>query len=127
MRVREEIDKPRVLIHSGDDNSMRKMIHYSVVALLVLLAFHTSLFAADTVGANAPFYGTAIAAGLGAGLTIIGAGLGFGRIGAAALESMARQPEVKDDLGRNMILIAALLEGATFFSLIVSIMLFFKS
>ena len=44
---------------------------------------------------NVPvFSGAGLAAGLGMGLTIIGAGLGLGRIGASALESMARQPEV---------------------------------
>ena len=106
---------------------MKKVVSLFGSAAAALLAHASPLFAADTVGANAPFYGTAIAAGLGAGLSIIGAGLGFGRIGSAALESMARQPEVKDDIGRNMIVIAALLEGATFFSLIVAMLLFFKS
>jgi F-type H+-transporting ATPase subunit c len=106
---------------------MRKALKLFGSATAILFANANLLFAADTVGANAPFYGTAIAAGLGAGLSILGAGLGFGKIGAAALESMARQPEVKDDIGRNMIVIAALLEGATFFSLIVAMLLFFKS
>ena len=106
---------------------MKKLLKLFGGATVILLAHANGVFAADTAGANAPFYGTAIAAGIGAGLSIIGAGLGFGRIGAAALESMARQPEVKEDIGRNMIVIAALLEGATFFSLIVSMLLFFKS
>jgi F-type H+-transporting ATPase subunit c len=61
------------------------------------------------------------AAAVGAGVTIIGAGYGFGRIGSAALESMARQPEVAGRVQTGMIIIAALLEGATFFSLIVCI------
>jgi F-type H+-transporting ATPase subunit c len=60
-------------------------------------------------------------AGLGAGLVILGAGLGFGRIGAAALESMARQPETAGRVQTAMIIIGALLEGATFFALIVCI------
>lgn len=60
-------------------------------------------------------------AGLGAGLVIIGAGLGFGRIGAAALESMARQPETAGRVQTAMIIIGALLEGATFFALIICI------
>ena len=61
-------------------------------------------------------------AGLGAGLVIIGAGLGFGRIGAAALDGMARQPEVANKVQTAMIIIGALLEGATFFGLIVCIL-----
>jgi F-type H+-transporting ATPase subunit c len=62
-----------------------------------------------------------LAAGLGAGLVIIGAAIGFGKIGAAALESMARQPETAGRVQTAMIIIGALLEGATFFGLIVCI------
>ena len=58
---------------------------------------------------------------LGAGLVLIGAGIGFGRIGAAALDGMARQPEAAGKIQPAMILIAALLEGATFFALLVCI------
>jgi F-type H+-transporting ATPase subunit c len=67
--------------------------------------------------------GKSVGAGLGAALTIIGAGYGFGRIGSSALEGMARQPEVAGNIQTGMIIIAALLEGATFFSLIVCILL----
>jgi F-type H+-transporting ATPase subunit c len=94
-----------------------------VVGFLLLLS--SPALAADT--SSAPLYGNATGAGLGVGLTLIGAGIGFGRIGAAALESMARQPEVATAVGNNMIVIAALLEGATFFSLIVCIIMSFKS
>ena len=52
---------------------------------------------------------------------MIGAAMGFGKIGAAALESMARQPEVAGKIQTAMIIIGALLEGATFFALIVCI------
>ena len=78
---------------------------------------------AQATGTSYTFSGASIGAGLGAALTIVGAGYGFGRIGAAALESMARQPEVAGRIGTNMIIIAALLEGATFFSLIVCILI----
>ena len=53
---------------------------------------------------------------------MLGAGYGFSRIGSAALESMARQPEVANRVGTNMIVIAALLEGATFFALLVCLL-----
>lgn len=55
----------------------------------------------------------------GAGMIIIGAGLGISRIGSCAVESMARQPEVADKISTAMIVSAALIEGATFFGLIV--------
>jgi F-type H+-transporting ATPase subunit c len=50
---------------------------------------------------------------------LLGAGLGFGKIGSAALDGMARQPEVAGKIQPAMIIIAALLEGATFFALLV--------
>jgi F-type H+-transporting ATPase subunit c len=72
---------------------------------------------------HAVFSGAAIGAGIGAALTLVGAGYGLGRIGSAALESMARQPEVAPRIMTAMIIIAAILEGATFFSLIVCILI----
>ncbi len=58
-------------------------------------------------------------AGLGAGLAIIGAGLGIGMIGRGATEGMARQPEIAGNIQTAGIILAALIEGATFFALIV--------
>lgn len=58
----------------------------------------------------------------GAGLIMIGAGFGIAKIGAAAVESMARQPEAAKDISGGMLLAAALIEGATFFALIVCIL-----
>jgi F-type H+-transporting ATPase subunit c len=106
---------------------MNQMTRLAVFALIVFVCCATPLFAqatgtGTTVNA-APFYGPAIAAGLGAGLTLIGAGIGFGKIGSAALESMARQPQVAGAVGTNMLIIAALLEGATFFSLVICIIM----
>jgi len=67
---------------------------------------------------NPVFSGTGVSAGIGMGLTIIGAGIGLGRIGSSALESMARQPEGAPRLQTAMIIIAAMLEGATLASVI---------
>ena len=63
-----------------------------------------------------------IAAGLGAGLVVIGAGLGIGKIGNAALEGIARQPEAGADLRSTMIVIAALLEGAAMLGLVICLL-----
>ena len=54
---------------------------------------------------------------VGAGLVVIGAGLGIGRIGAAALEGMARQPEQAGKLQTAMLIAAALVEGVAFAAL----------
>lgn len=60
-----------------------------------------------------------LGAAFGAGLVIIGAGLGIGRIGGQAVEGISRQPEVAGSIQTAMIIAAALIEGATFFALIV--------
>ena len=62
---------------------------------------------------------TGIAA-TGAGLAAIGAGIGIGKIGGSALEAMARQPELTGTLQTNMIIAAALVEGAALFGIVVS-------
>ncbi|MBS1571393.1 MAG: ATP synthase F0 subunit C [Bacteroidetes bacterium] len=54
---------------------------------------------------------------VGAGLVVIGAGLGIGKIGAAALEGMARQPEQSGKLQTAMLIAAALVEGLAFAAL----------
>jgi F-type H+-transporting ATPase subunit c len=56
---------------------------------------------------------------IGAGLVVIGAGLGIGKLAASAVESMARQPEVAGSIQTAMIIAAALIEGFTFFALVI--------
>lgn len=64
-----------------------------------------------------------ISAGFGAGLSVIGAALGIGKIGAAALDASGRQPEVAAVARITMIIAAALVEGATFFALVICLMM----
>lgn len=59
---------------------------------------------------------------LGAGIAVIGAGLGIGRIGGEAVEAMARQPEKIGDLRSSMIIAAALVEGVAFLAVIVALL-----
>ena len=56
---------------------------------------------------------TAFGASLGAGLVALGAGLGIGKIGAAAMDAMARQPEAISKIQTPMIIVAALVEGVS--------------
>src|SRR5713226_5639724 len=99
-----------------------KVVKIMALAFVALLVMAVPAFAQGTSGGTYVFSGRAIGAGLGAAFTIVGAGYGFGKIGASALESMARQPEVAGRIQTAMIIIAALLEGATFFALIVCIL-----
>jgi F-type H+-transporting ATPase subunit c len=64
-----------------------------------------------------------LAAGLGAGMAVIGVGLGIGRLAAAALEGTARQPTAVGDIRTSMIIAAALIEGATLFAIVVCLLL----
>jgi F-type H+-transporting ATPase subunit c len=102
---------------------MMKLKNVLWAALVMLFFAATPALAADANTANTVAFGLAAGgAGIGAGLAIVGAGLGFGRIGGGAMEGIARQPEASGKLQTNMIIIAALLEGATFFALIVCIL-----
>ena len=91
-----------------------------------LIAGLAPLFGASTVMAAPEAEGAAEAAaaagpmvpGLAAGLAVLGAGLGIGRIGGTACEATARQPEVKGQIFTNMLLTAALIEGVAFAAVI---------
>lgn len=87
-----------------------RMVGY---AAAVVFAFATPAMAAD-----GGFGGIHFSAAIGAGVVILGAGWGIGRIGQAAVESMARQPEVATNIQTAMIIAAALIEGVTLIALI---------
>lgn len=67
-----------------------------------------------------------LGAGFAAGLAALGAGIGIGRIAAAALEGMARQPEAADNLRSTMLIAAALVEGVALFSEVIAIIIMSK-
>jgi F-type H+-transporting ATPase subunit c len=105
-----------------------KFVKSAVLALGLLLVAQGMVFAQ---GGAAPGAGTTVeiirapvasfadVRAIGAGLVIIGAALGIGRLGSAAVESMARQPETAGNIQTAMIIAAALIEGVTFFALII--------
>lgn len=78
--------------------------------------------ATDTVGSNNQGL-SLIGAGLGAGLAVIGAGLGIGRIGSSAVEGMARQPEAAGRIQTAALILAALIEGAALFGVVVAFLI----
>ena len=67
-----------------------------------------------------------LAAGLGAGLAVIGGAWGIGKLASSALEGIARQPEAGGDIRTTMIIAAALIEGFTFFAIVVTLLLAIK-
>ena len=64
---------------------------------------------------------TGTLAAIGAGLAVIGAGLGIGRIGGSAMDAIARQPEAYSKIQIAMIIAAALIEGAALFAIVVAL------
>lgn len=92
---------------------MKQSIQVLALAIAAVVAMTTPAAAAEG--------GIWFSGAIGAAVTIIGAGYGIGRIGSAAVESMARQPEVAGNIQTAMIIAAALIEGVTLFALIVCI------
>ena len=64
---------------------------------------------------------TGTMAAVGAGLAVIGAGLGIGRIGGSAMDAIARQPEAYSKIQIAKIIAAALIEGAALFAIVVAL------
>lgn len=89
---------------------------FFVVLVMAAPAFAQETPASDQTAAPAPMLKLGA---LGAGLALIGPGIGIGKIGASAVESIARQPEMAGTIQIAMLLAAALIEGVTLFALII--------
>ncbi|MGB5163139.1 MAG: ATP synthase F0 subunit C [Thermoanaerobaculia bacterium] len=91
--------------------------------------FTPAAWAADAGEAGATFLTTdgarKLGGAIGAGLVIMGGAAGISRIGASAVESMARQPEAAGQINTAMIITAALIEGATLFAVVVTLLAVF--
>ena len=88
-----------------------------------MLEMTTLLAQVDPVQTVAPILFDKFGLGIGVGLVILGAGLGIGKIGGAAVEAMARQPESAGTIQTAMIIAAALIEGATVIALVFILLL----
>jgi F-type H+-transporting ATPase subunit c len=98
---------------------VKQIVQIGVMAIAVFFALSVPAWAADGGVGNG--IGNFLSGAIGAGVTILGAGYGIGKIGSSAVESMARQPEVAGQIQTAMIIAAALIEGVTFFALIICI------
>jgi len=95
---------------------------FSAVFVLGAFAFCSPAMAQDGLGLIGQQTGIDLRA-VGAGLAVLGAGLGIGRIGGSAVESMARQPEMAGQVQTAMIIAAALIEGAAFAAILLPFIL----
>ncbi len=102
----------------------KKLIGYGIAAAGLSLFVANPAMAAEggeaaaAAGGEAVNWGKGIGAGLAAGLAVHGGGQGIGRIGASACEAIARQPEAAGTISTNMLIAAALVEGATLFAVL---------
>jgi F-type H+-transporting ATPase subunit c len=118
----------------SDEGSIHMSKKFSKLALAfmiiaVVLVFAPAAHAADADGESAIFLTTdgarKLGGAIGAGLVIMGGAAGIGRIGGSAVESMARQPEAAGQINTAMIITAALIEGATLFAVVVTLLAVF--
>jgi F-type H+-transporting ATPase subunit c len=90
----------------------------AVLAFGMLLFAHGTTFAQPVAPTGGPAAFSDLKA-IGAGIVIVGAAMGIGMLAKAAVDSMARQPEISGNIQTAMIIAAALIEGVTFFALII--------
>jgi F-type H+-transporting ATPase subunit c len=95
------------------------------LAPLALVALSALFVASPANAAEGVNWGLGLGGGLAAGLAVIGAALGIGRIGGSAVESTARQPEMAPRIFTQMILTAALIEGVALFAVVVGLLIGF--
>ena len=108
---------------------MNKKLSKIVLGLMfagLVLMLAPAAYAADAAGDGGALMTTdgarKLGGAIGAGLVIMGGAAGIGRIGASAVESMARQPEASGQINTAMIITAALIEGATLFAVVVTLL-----
>ncbi|MBL9119565.1 MAG: ATP synthase F0 subunit C [Phycisphaerae bacterium] len=97
---------------------MKKLAPLALIAL-------SALFVASPASAADVNWGLGLGGGLAAGIAVLGAGLGIGRIGGGAVEATARQPEMAPRIFTQMILTAALVEGVALFAVVVGLLIGF--
>ena len=95
---------------------MSKLFTKSVMLAAGAMALMPTAAFAQAAEASSVGKGLAV---LGGGLALVGGGIGIGLVGKGAVESIARQPEATGKIQINMILAAALIEGATLFAVAV--------
>jgi F-type H+-transporting ATPase subunit c len=104
-------------------NSARLVL--MLVAVGFVLLFAPAAFAQEHAADAAAATSSGLAkmgGAIGAGLAIIGCGLGIGRVGGSATEAMARQPEAAGQINTAMIVTAAMIEGATLVAVVVGLL-----
>jgi F-type H+-transporting ATPase subunit c len=120
-------DKANPLL-SEQTVTMKRLLSLTILAYIglsivgALDAFAQTHAEAVELSEAASRWGRGLGGGFAAGLAVVGAGLGIGRIGGSACEAIARQPEMAGPIGTNMIITAALVEGAALFAIVIGML-----
>ena len=102
----------------------KKLARYSLLMMALGLALMVAPAALAQDGGGYAGIGD-FAGPIGAGLAVIGAGLGIGRIGGSATEAIARQPEMAGQIQTAMLITAALIEGVALFAAVIGLLVTF--
>ena len=103
--------------------SLKRFANATLMLAILLLSVPTAALAQDGGGSALGYFGAAI----GAGIAVVGAGLGISRLTAAAVESIARQPQAAKDIVGAFQLPLFLLEGVAVIALGVSFVVIFMT
>ena len=90
------------------------------------MTLYPLLQAATTYGKDYAAAWGLLGASVGAGLAVVGAGIGIGRIGGSSMEAQARQPEIAGQLQTGALVLAALVEGAALFAIVLALLVSLK-
>jgi F-type H+-transporting ATPase subunit c len=119
MRIEEWLAKV-----AGKEEEMKKLFAVVGALLVSLMTSGIALAAEGTEGADSQAkVAIAIAAGLAVAIAAFGAALGQGRVGAAAMESIGRNPNAADKLFLPLVLTLALLEALALYGFVIAILL----
>lgn len=116
----------QVAVEKGSRDTMTSIKNFAIA--IGILALFPAFASATPAAIEAIAYDGNLFKGfaaIGAGLAIVGGGIGIGLVGKGAVEAIARQPEAGGAIGQNMIIMAALIEGATLFAVVVGLLTLF--
>src|SRR6266540_4443172 len=121
---RRGADEDRGVAGSGrwKGGEMRKLFAFFATLFVGLMATGVAM-AADVAGTDSKSAAIAIAAGVAVAIAAFGAALGQGRVGAAAMESIGRNPNAADRLFLPLVLTLALLEALALYGFVIAIIL----
>ena len=101
---------------------MQKLFAFVATFATAMMA-NGAAMAADSAGGESKAAAIALAAGVAVGIAAFGAALGQGRVGAAAMESIGRNPNAADKLFLPLVLTLALLEALALYGFVIAILL----